>query len=65
MHPYEKNHIFQFGIRKQIDSSKEILKKIKIDRKNPNFIVLISHLEFDCRSCQSIAMHYKYDKCEQ
>lgn len=25
MHPYEKNHIFQFGIRKQIDSSKEIL----------------------------------------
>lgn len=25
MHPYEKNRIFQFGIRKQIDSSKEIL----------------------------------------
>lgn len=25
MHPYEKKHIFQFGIRKQIDSSKEIL----------------------------------------
>lgn len=25
MHPYKKNHIFQFGIRKQIDSSKEIL----------------------------------------
>lgn len=25
MHPYEKNHILQFGIRKQIDSSKEIL----------------------------------------
>lgn len=24
MHPYEENHIFQFGIRKQIDSSKEI-----------------------------------------
>lgn len=59
----KKNHIFQFGIRKQIDSSKEILKKIKIDRKNPNFIVLISHLEFDCQSCHSIVMHYKYDKC--
>lgn len=25
MHLYEKIHIFQFGIRKQIDSSKEIL----------------------------------------
>lgn len=48
MYLYEKNYIFQFGICKQIDFLKEILKKIKIDRKNLNFIVLIFYLEFDC-----------------